>query len=221
MLAVLSVLSGLSGIGHIVCEYKKHYPLIYTLKPLSVLLIIIAVGLHSPLNNYALLGNYAPLGNYATAIIAGLCLSLLGDIFLMLRHQKFIAGLVSFLLAHFVYIFAFYQQLSTQLHWQNQLYFSLPAAAYFAYLYGGLGKLKIPVLVYVTAIVMMAFFSFEVYLSSDSVYSMAAFVGAVIFMISDATLALNKFKQPFRGAQIIILSTYYVAQWSIAYSTFG
>ena len=209
MLALLSALSGLSGIGHIVCEYKKHYPLIYTLKPLTVLLIIIAVGLHSPLNSYAI------------AIITGLCLSLLGDIFLMLRNQKFVAGLVSFLLAHLVYIYAFYQQLSTQLHWQNLLYFSLPAAAYFAYLYNGLGKLKIPVLVYVSAIVMMAFVSFEMYLSSVSTYSLAAFVGAIIFMISDATLALNKFKRPFHSAQIVILSTYYVAQWAIAYSTFG
>jgi uncharacterized membrane protein YhhN len=209
MLIVLSALSSLSGIGHIVCEYKKHYPLIYTLKPLTVLLIIVAVGLHSPLDNYA------------TIIIAGLCLSLLGDIFLMLKNQKFIAGLVSFMLAHLLYIYAFYLQLNVQLQWLNLLYFSLPAAAYFAYLYNGLGKLKIPVLVYVTAIVMMAFFSFEVYLSSGSVYSLAAFVGAIIFMISDATLALNKFKQPFHAAQIVILSTYYFAQWAIAYSTFG
>ncbi len=208
-LAVLSILSGLSGIGHIICEYKKHYPLIYTLKPLTILLIIVAVGLHSPLNNYA------------TVIIAGLSLSLLGDIFLMLRNQKFIAGLVSFLLAHLLYIYAFYLQLNEQLQWLHLLYFSLPGAAYYAYLYNGLGKLKIPVLVYVTAIVMMAFFSFEVYLSTGSVYALAAFVGAIIFMISDATLALNKFKQPFHAAQLIILSTYYVAQWAIAYSTFG
>ncbi|NIW49240.1 MAG: lysoplasmalogenase, partial [Gammaproteobacteria bacterium] len=36
--------------------------------------------------------------------LIGLALSLAGDIFLMLPDEKFIAGLVSFLLAHLAYI---------------------------------------------------------------------------------------------------------------------
>lgn len=198
-----------SGCGHIVCDYKKHYPLIYALKPLTVLLIISAVVVYSSLDAYAL------------CILAGLCFSLLGDIFLMLRKRKFIPGLISFLVAHLLYSYGFYLQLDgSPMHWLYLVYFSLIALIYYGYLYSGLGKLKTPVLFYVSAIVSMAFLSLEVYLSSNNVYALSAFIGAIIFMISDGALALNKFRLPFNAAQLVILSTYYVAQWAIAYSTF-
>ena len=43
-------------------------------------------------------------------------------------------------------------------------------------------------------------------------------IGAVLFMISDAVLALNKFKKPFFSAEMIILSTYFTAQLLLALS---
>lgn len=42
--------------------------------------------------------------SYALAILLGLLCSLAGDIFLMLPGDRFIPGLVSFLLAHLAYI---------------------------------------------------------------------------------------------------------------------
>ncbi|MFT4924478.1 MAG: putative membrane protein YhhN [Phenylobacterium sp.] len=210
MLIGLLLLSTLTGCAHIYCEYKHHYPAIYTLKPLTILIIIFAVLALGPNNNYQQI------------IIAGLVFSMAGDCFLMLRQQQFIAGLLSFLVAHILYCVAFYQQLTTllttPLPWHTLPWLCIPALAFYAYLWSGLDKLKAPVLIYISAIVMMAFLSLAVYLETSSNYALAAFIGALIFMVSDASLALNKFKLPFVAAQAVILSTYYLAQWGIAYS---
>ena len=45
-----------------------------------------------------------------------------------------------------------------------------------------------------------------------------AVVGAILFMISDAVLALNNFRKPFISSELIILSTYFTAQWLLALS---
>jgi uncharacterized membrane protein YhhN len=37
-------------------------------------------------------------------------------------------------------------------------------------------------------------------------------------MISDAVLAMNKFRKPFVSAELIILTTYFTAQWLLAVS---
>ncbi len=195
-----------TGSGHIVCEYKKHYPLIYLLKPLTIVLIMVAVYLNAPLNQYT------------QWILAGLGFSMLGDIFLMLKKQQFIAGLLSFLVAHILYIVAFFSQLSAAPELHYLLAFALPGLLIYGFLYPGLKHLKWPVLIYVSAIMLMGYCSFAVYLAQPTSQTLAAFIGAVVFMVSDATLAVNKFRFPFKAAQAIILSTYYIAQWFIALS---
>ena len=40
-------------------------------------------------------------------------------------------------------------------------------------------------------------------------------IGAILFIISDSVLAINKFYQPFKGAGIIIMLTYAFAQMLI------
>ena len=207
MTALIS-LSFVSGFGHILFDYRKNYLLTYMLKPLTMLLIILAVLTHSD------------KGDYATLILAGLGFSLLGDVFLMLKNRQFVAGLASFLVAHLIYSYGFFSLITGPLPWLHLLFFLVPALAYYAWLYPGLGKLKLPVALYVAAIVMMGFFSLAVWLAAPSTLTFAAFIGAIIFMISDGTLALNKFRKPFAAAQLVILSTYYVAQWFIAWSTF-
>ncbi|MDP4679522.1 MAG: lysoplasmalogenase, partial [Cyclobacteriaceae bacterium] len=41
------------------------------------------------------------------------------------------------------------------------------------------------------------------------------FFGAILFMISDSLLGLNKFLLPIENAQLFILMTYMLAQWNI------
>jgi len=61
----------------------------------------------------------------------------------------------------------------------------------------------------------------ERYIQVGSTSSLLGLCGAVLFLISDGILAVNRFLRPFRAAQAIILSTYFVAQWLIALSVRG
>src|SRR5947209_5719242 len=56
---------------------------------------------------------------------------------------------------------------------------------------------------------------------AEILFSLAgdAFLGAVLFIISDSFLAVDRFKRHFRSAQLLILTTYFTAQWLIALST--
>ncbi len=54
--------------------------------------------------------------------------------------------------------------------------------------------------------------------SAPTLGTVLAAIGAILFMISDAVLALNKFKKSFFSAELIILTTYYTAQWLLAVS---
>jgi len=82
-----------------------------------------------------------------------------------------------------------------------------------------LGKLQIPVALYISAIVIMAWQAWELYLSTRSYGFGIAAVGTILFLISDFTLSINKFLKPMNFAQFMILPTYFIAQWMIAIST--
>jgi uncharacterized membrane protein YhhN len=47
---------------------------------------------------------------------------------------------------------------------------------------------------------------------------MAAAAGALLFMLSDGMLAVDRFRRPFRWSRLAVLSTYFAAQWLIALS---
>ncbi|NIN65212.1 MAG: lysoplasmalogenase, partial [Anaerolineae bacterium] len=66
-------------------------------KPLTTFLILLM----------ALVSPGATTSLYRGAIVLGLAFSLVGDVFLMLPSDRFLLGLISFLLAHMAYIGAF------------------------------------------------------------------------------------------------------------------
>jgi uncharacterized membrane protein YhhN len=45
-----------------------------------------------------------------------------------------------------------------------------------------------------------------------------AAVGAALFMVSDAMLALNRFRRPFPASQLLVMTSYVAAQAMIALS---
>jgi uncharacterized membrane protein YhhN len=61
----------------------------------------------------------------------------------------------------------------------------------------------------------------ERYIHVDSPGSLWGLEGAVLFLISDGVLAINRFMRSFRAAQAVILTTYFTAQWLIALSVQG
>jgi uncharacterized membrane protein YhhN len=166
----------------------------------------------------ALLTGKGNLTFYSFAIIAGLLCSMVGDTFLMLPSDQFIAGLISFLIAHLFYILAF--------TYSRRIRFSLLSLAPFV-LYGilmgnllspHLGQMKLPVTIYIAVILIMGWQAWERWNHTKQRVALIAFFGAVLFIISDSVLAIDRFREPFEIARALTLSTYVTAQWLIALS---
>jgi len=93
---ILSVLTGVSAALTIAAKYRRSTWMEYSFKPLTTCLIIaIALLAADPVST-----------QYKALIVLGLVASLAGDVFLMLP-DRFLPGLVSFLVAHLLYIAAF------------------------------------------------------------------------------------------------------------------
>ena len=152
-------------------------------------------------------------------IALALVFSLAGDILLLFTGQSenyFMLGLVAFLLAHISYIIQFSRKRNKNIKILKPLVLLLIfGVLFFYYLKDSLGSMIVPVSIYMVIILMMALFAF---LRKDKVLRKSfelVFAGAILFLISDATLAIDKFHSavPFSGA--IIMVTYALAQLCI------
>lgn len=164
----------------------------------------------------AILWQGIPESTFSYAIFVGLLFSLMGDVFLMLPKERFIAGLTSFLIAHVAYIVAFYQVFEPNVSYAWLGLLIATSTVFYGLLSKDLGTLKGPVIIYISVIITMVWIAGELYWQSPSYLSLTIFIGAVVFACSDSALAWNKFKKPFKGAQWVILGTYFFAQWMFA-----
>ncbi len=148
----------------------------------------------------------------ALLLLALLC-SLSGDAFLMLPGH-FIAGLVSFLLAHVGYVALFRQGVPWFGHWRALLAALALGAGMYAFLWqGGLpAALRVPVAAYVLVIALMAAQAWGRWAVLRDRPALWVALGACFFMLSDSLLATNRFVTPLPWAQVWVLSTYYAAQ---------
>ncbi|MFN8486599.1 MAG: lysoplasmalogenase [Caldilineaceae bacterium] len=207
-LILLSLLAFVTGILHIRAEYRGPRRAVYLLKPLTtVLLLCLALLTAQPVSPF-----------YKGAISLGLLFSLAGDIFLMLPADRFIAGLVSFLLAHLAYIIAFTSQSGFHVWSANAAPWLVYGIVILGFLWPHLDKLKAPVLVYMAVILLMGIQAAEQWRQVEQTRALLALIGAILFIISDSALALDRFRKPFPSARALVLGAYYVAQWLIARS---
>ena len=77
----------------------------------------------------------------------------------------------------------------------------------FLVLRSGLGKIKASVLVCILVILIMSGLAWERHLQLELPQTLFAACGAILFLISDALLALNRFQMKFKSAQLLILGT--------------
>lgn len=159
-------------------------------------------------------------------VLFALFFSFLGDTFLMYTHKSemyFMTGLASFLLAHVCYIFAYRQhryaiskQETTAIQ-KLRLAFPIVLAGtgLIIVLYPHLGQMLMPVAVYTLIIIIMTL----VALGRLGRTSLSSFwlvlSGALLFMLSDSMLAINKFLHAFSAAGFLIMFTYILAQYLI------
>jgi len=177
----------------------------FVFKPLATLIVIAHAwgrGHHTPL--------------VRRWVLAGLVLSLAGDVALLWPKEGFLPGLVSFLLAHGAYLVAFtrVQRLAA---WP-------PAFVVYAGVAGAVlwllwpavpAALQVPVLAYVVFLAAMAAQAAVLWRRGSARGGLLA-LGGALFMASDALLATNKFAGPLPLASLWILGTYWSAQWCIA-----
>jgi uncharacterized membrane protein YhhN len=159
---------------------------------------------------------------YGQVLLAGMALCWLGDLFLVSRDSRllFLAGLVSFLLGHIVYIGAFAVR-----------GISLPAllaAGFVMAVFGWLimkwlkpgldHRMKLPVLLYVIAISAMMAMATATFSAHGS---LTLLLGGLLFVVSDLAVARNRFLAPGFVNRAWGLPTYFAAQLLLAASVAG
>ncbi len=149
----------------------------------------------------------------------------LGDVFLLfdrINEFYFMGGLGAFLIGHVLLIFLYGKLKNVQgngLNGPQKARVSFPiilaGTGLISILYPTLGTLKIPVIVYALALIIMVLQSVYRYgfTSTSSFWNVC--IGALLFMLSDSLLAINKFFQPIAGANGLVIATYMAALYFI------
>jgi uncharacterized membrane protein YhhN len=155
-------------------------------------------------------------------ILAGLFFSWAGDVLLEVPvnyKDLFIPGLICFLIAHLMYLITFFKTPGENWVLRRKPYLLLPVvlvgAILIFYLYDGLGELKIAVIAYSIVILTMLSGAVNRYEKVNKRSYLLVLAGAILFVISDSSLAINTFNHHFKGASVFIMSTYILAQFLI------
>lgn len=149
--------------------------------------------------------------------LAGLVLSLVGDVLLMLPRQQFMGGLAAFLLAHLAYIVGFNQSLPP---WHGLtvleigLVVGLGWVLYHRLVVRAPPSLRGPVTLYLGVISLMWLSAALTWTRPDwSRWAAAsATFGATLFLLSDLVLAWDRFVAPVRHSRVLVMMTYHLGQ---------
>jgi len=159
-----------------------------------------------------------------TWFAVGAALSVAGDVFLMVPRDLFIAGLAAFFLAQLAYVVGFnptpppvsaFGLVATVILglivWRAYARLAQGLAAR-----GAVG-LRLPVLAYAIVISLMVLSALQTLIRPEWGPTHAALVagGAVLFLISDLTLAWDRFVAPVSRADLKVIITYHLAQFGI------
>ena len=150
----------------------------------------------------------------AGVLALGLAFSTAGDVLLDLDPRLFAFGLGAFLLAHLTYICLFARNRTPGIrldpaHLAAVLLIMVSSITLAVWIVPAAGALAVPVVVYVCALTTMV-----------SAAILARFrqpwvaVGAILFLISDALLAIHKFKTPVPLRNYLVWTTCYLGQSS-------
>jgi uncharacterized membrane protein YhhN len=151
-------------------------------------------------------------------VIIALFFAFIGDIALMWPKKKtfFMIGLSSFLLCHVVYIYIFLKSVDFLSGNFILLLIFIPFAllGYLIYrkLSPYLGDMKVPVIIYMTIIMLMSFLSITRICCFSGYSLFLPILGSVFFIISDTILAFYEFKSKFPKGGVYYMSTYILAQ---------
>ncbi|MDY7395242.1 lysoplasmalogenase [Aureibaculum sp. 2210JD6-5] len=156
---------------------------------------------------------------YNKSYVAALVFSFFGDVLLLFEGEVFfLLGLVSFFMAHIIFI-------KIVMGWLNKPTLKTIAIAIVPFLIlffalinllkDSLNDLFVPVVVYGITISVMGSVSLIYYLNDRGNSALFMLIGASLFILSDSILAINKFYSANQFFPIVIMSTYVTAQYLI------
>ncbi len=160
---------------------------------------------------------------FHSLILVALVFSWIGDITLQLtqfQESFFLVGLGSFLITQLIYMIAFFNTPGKNILFFRKVYLLIPIVIFgwgiLWLLSEGLGDMKLPVTVYTMVILSMLLAAINREQKVNRQSFLLVLVGAILFVLSDSMIAINKFTQPFELARIAIMSSYITAQYLIA-----
>ena len=159
---------------------------------------------------------------YYQAILLGLIFGLVGDVCLALPgNRAFRVGLFAFLAGHIFYVWAF-AGIARLEGWASpvQLILLAVSGGAFWWLRSHVGKMMVPVVVYLIVITLMLAGAWAVFLHPglDAAGRWVILIGALCFYLSDLFVARQRFVTEQYLNRLIGLPLYYIGQFLIAYS---
>jgi uncharacterized membrane protein YhhN len=203
----------LAGVLFIISFYNDTFlsPLFLKASLMPIILLILILNLNISENRFHVM--------MAAAII----FSCAGDILLQLNRpgvDLFIPGLGSFLLAQLMYLVVFFMMPGKNNFLLHKWYLLIPVAAYgmllILFLYNSLGEMKLPVIIYASVILLMLSAAINRFFKTDRSSYFLVLSGAVLFVLSDSLIAVDKFNTHFESSTVVIMSAYIIAQFLIA-----
>lgn len=220
MKKILLLLFFLLSVINLCAEYLGNSLLIFTTKPLLLSLLSIY---------FFISRNHLPTP-FKKYILAGLVFSIAGDTFLMFVENStgyehfFLFGLGSFLFTHICYLVGFLSFPGTIKGWVSDrpwtiLFFAAYLVGNCIFLWSDLpADLKIPVVVYSTAIIAMTAAALNLKGKIPTLAFQILITGVILFVCSDSIIALNKFKSSQLSLpypRLLIMITYLLGQYLI------
>ncbi|MFO0724191.1 MAG: lysoplasmalogenase [Myxococcota bacterium] len=177
------ILTAIGALGLLFAEFKKNRTLVWGAKPMAAIGFVLT----------ALAASAGSRSSAGQVVVLGLILAAIGDVLLIPKEDKrfFLAGLLSFLLGHLAYLASFLMRGVNPIASCLALsVLTIPAAIVLRWLLPKAGKLKIPVIAYVTVISAMVGAAMGmVWAGGDP----KILVAAVCFYLSDLGVARERF----------------------------
>lgn len=196
---------GVASLAYLALIHRLPFKGDFIIKAIPVISLAIAAWIYIP-------------GLPGKLLFAGLLLSAGGDISLSFEGEKFfLMGLGFFLVAHIVYIVTFAQDMTySPGKLPILIALSVFAIGMAVVLYPKLGEMRIPVFVYISVILAMGITAALWQGPNPNLL----LIGAIVFMLSDSMIAVDRFLVEISWSKYFIMATYYGAQIMIWASFF-
>jgi len=157
--------------------------------------------------------------SFSSLVLAAILSGFVGDVVLLLRPRRFAfpAGITAFAFGHAFYIASFWGNLASTPAWYAFVSLGIlcvaSASVLMHYIWKGMPKkLRPPSFLYMLMIGSMASSALLFALYGVSELRWLAAVGGLLFVLSDTTLSIDAFHHPVRHRNVIVMTTYLLAQ---------